>query len=108
MATFNGFVQNRTESKWSGLWLILAAWLRGEESYGFLSSCTENDKAPNDDEKCPCELEVMSCRMQQAAEGAGAKKPLQGEQMSSSCLQIDAAVFLTKMPKVLESLIGDL
>jgi len=46
--------------------------------------------------------------MQQAVEGAGADKSLQGEQMSSSCLQTDAAVFLTKMPKMLERLIGDL
>lgn len=69
-----------------------------------------NGKAPNDDEKCLCRLEVMTCisRMQRTGEGAGAKKPLQGEQMSSSCLQTDAAVFLTKMPKILERLIRDL
>lgn len=52
----------------------------------------------------------MSCisRMQRAGERAGAKKPLQGEQISSSCLQTDVAVFLTKMPRMLETLIGDL
>lgn len=37
-------------------------------------------------------------------EGAGAKKPLQGKQMSNSCLHIGAAVFLTKKPKMLKRL----
>lgn len=36
------------------------------------------------------------------------KKPLQGEQINSSCLPVDAAVFLTKMPKMLKSLIRNL
>lgn len=67
-----------------------------------------NDKASNDCEKCQCRLEVMSCISRMQLEGAGAKKPLQGEQMSSSCLYIDVPVFLTKVPKMLKRLIRNL
>lgn len=67
-----------------------------------------SDKASNDCEKCQCRLEVMSCINRMQLEGTGAKKPLRGEQMSSNCLQIDTAVFLIKMPKVLKRLIRNL
>lgn len=67
-----------------------------------------NDKASNDCEKCQCRLEVMSCISRMQLEGARAKEPLQGEQMSSSFFHIDAALFLTKMPKMLKRLIRDL
>lgn len=33
--------QNHAENKWSGLWLLVWACLRDEESYGFVSSFTE-------------------------------------------------------------------
>nr|XP_030122525.3 transmembrane protein 65 isoform X2 [Taeniopygia guttata] len=70
-----------------------------------LSAHLSIDKAPNDCEKCQCRLEVMSCISRILLQGAGVKKTLQGEQMSSSCLHIDAAVFLIKMPKMLKRLI---
>lgn len=61
-----------------------------------------------DCEKCQCRLEVMSCISRMQLEGARAMEPLQGEQMSSSFFHIDAALFLTKMPKMLKRLIRDL